>query len=370
MPSTTLLEIPPEEQAQMRAILRRARYGYLLAFHILLLCAAGRTPTEIATFLFCSRSSVYRIVRAYRMGHLGIRVDQDGRLSVAVQTSILMPWLTRSLGALLKAAPRAYGWCRTRWSCATLAATLHTKHGIEVSAETVRRWLHEMDWVWNRAKLVAKDDDPHRVQRVARLRFHHENLHAHEVMVFADERDIHLLPKVGAAWMPQGTQETIMTPGKNEKHYLAGALPLATGKILYCLGSRKNNGLFRDLLTLLDATYPARQITRIYVVVDNYCIHKAKAVEQWLASHPRCELLWLPTYCPRANPIERAFGDVHDKCTRNHKRKRLRDLVQDVERHVQENGPWQYKLSQLYDTPEITAAVEHIAAEKQPQLAA
>jgi hypothetical protein len=64
VPSTTLLEIPPEEQAQMRAILRCARYGYLLAFHILLLCAAGRNPTEIAAFLFCSRSSVYRIVRA------------------------------------------------------------------------------------------------------------------------------------------------------------------------------------------------------------------------------------------------------------------------------------------------------------------
>jgi hypothetical protein len=35
VPSTTLLEIPPAEQVQMRAILRRARYGYLLAFHIL-----------------------------------------------------------------------------------------------------------------------------------------------------------------------------------------------------------------------------------------------------------------------------------------------------------------------------------------------
>jgi hypothetical protein len=32
----------------MRAVLRCTRYGYLLAFHILLLCAAGRTPTEIA----------------------------------------------------------------------------------------------------------------------------------------------------------------------------------------------------------------------------------------------------------------------------------------------------------------------------------
>ena len=94
------------------------------------------------------------------------------------------------------------------------------------------------------------------------------------------------------------------------------------------------------------------------MVADNDCIHKAKAVEQWLASHPRFALLWLPTYCPRANPIERAFGDVHDKCTRNHKRKRLRDLVQDVEQHMQANGPWQYKLSRLYETPEVTAAVE------------
>ena len=370
MPSTTLLEIPLEEQAQMRAVLRRVRYGYLLAFHVLLLCAAGRNPTEIAAFLFCSRSSVYRIVRAYRTGSLGIRIDLDGRLSVAVQTTMLMPWLTRSLGAILKAAPRAYGWCRTRWSCATLAATLKAKHGIEVSAETVRRWLHEMGWVWKRAKLVAKDDDPQRINRLARIRFHSENLQAHEVMVFADELDIHLLPKVGAAWMPQGTQEEVMTPGKNEKHSLAGALNLATGKLLHCLGPRKNNGLFRDLLTLLDRTYPAPWITRIYVVVDNYCIHKAKAVEQWLASHPRFELLWLPTYCPRANPIERVFGDVHDKCTRNHKRKRLRDVIKDVERHVKENGPWRYKLSQVYEELEVTAAVEYIAAELSPKIAA
>src|SRR4030095_14478295 len=59
-------------------------------------------------------------------------------------------------------------------------------------------------------------------------------------------------------------------------------------------GSLKNNGLFRELLTLLDTTYPARQITRIYVGADNHCIHKANAVEQWLTSHPRCALLWLP----------------------------------------------------------------------------
>jgi len=265
----------------MCAILRRTRYGYLLAFHILLLCAAGRTPTEIAAFLLCSRSSVYRIVRASRAGRLGIQLDEDGQLSIAVQSTILMPWLTRALGALLKKAPRASGWCRTRWSWATLAMTLQPKHGLAMSAETVRRWLHEIGWVWKRAKLIAQDDDPPRTDRLALIRLHHDTLQAHEVMVCADALDIHLLPTIGAAWMLQGTQEEIMTPGTNEKHYLAGALHLPTGKRLSWLGSRKNNGFFRALLTRLDTTYPAATVTRSYVVVDNYRIHKAKAVEQW-----------------------------------------------------------------------------------------
>jgi hypothetical protein len=58
VPGKTILEIPVAEQAQMLRELRAARYGYLLALHVLLLCAEGHTPSEIAEFLFCSRSSV------------------------------------------------------------------------------------------------------------------------------------------------------------------------------------------------------------------------------------------------------------------------------------------------------------------------
>src|SRR5947209_19567016 len=105
MPSTTLLEIPPEEQAQMCAGLRRTRYGYLLALHILLLCAAGRNPTEIAAFVFCSRSSLYRIVRAYRTGSLGILLDQGGQLSIRARTPVSMPWLPAPIAATPTKAP-------------------------------------------------------------------------------------------------------------------------------------------------------------------------------------------------------------------------------------------------------------------------
>jgi putative transposase len=146
------------------------------------------------------------------------------------------------------------------------------------------------------------------VERVARIPFVYEQLRLWEAMVFAAELDIHLLPKGGYAWMPKGTQLAMMTPGTNEKHYVAGALDLATGTLHHCVGARKTNALLRDLLGILGERHPAEQYTRLYVVVDNYKIHKAKALEQWLATHPRVRLLFLPTYCPRANPIERAFG--------------------------------------------------------------
>jgi len=243
----------------MLAALRRARYGSLLALHLLLLCAAGRNPTEIAAVLFCSRSSVYRTVRAYRAGALGWEQDDQERLVPPGRTTVRLPRLRRSLLALLKTSPRASGWCRTRWSGATLALTLQAKRGITVSAETMRRWLHEVGWVWKRANLVAKDDDPHRVERLARLRWVLEQLKCGAALVFADERDIHLLPKVGCAWMPTGTQLEVMTPGQHQKHDLAGALDLTTGILHHCLGPRKTNALFRDLLTHLEAGYPADQ---------------------------------------------------------------------------------------------------------------
>jgi putative transposase len=223
------------------------------------LCAAGRSPREIAAVLFCSRSSVYRTVRAYQEGPLGWEHDTQGRLIPPVRTTGLLPTLRRSLVALLKASPRADGWCRPRWSCATLALTLQTKRGIPVSAETMRRWVHEVGGVGKRAKRVANDDDPHRGERLARIRFVYEQLRLWEAMGFADDLDIHLLPKVGYAWMPNGTQLAVMTPGTNEKHYIAGALDLATGTRHHGVGARKTNALFRDLLGILEARYPAEQ---------------------------------------------------------------------------------------------------------------
>ncbi len=141
MPGSTLLEIAQPEQEGRLAELRRARQGHLLAFHVLLLCTAGRTPTEIATGLCCSRSSVYRIVTADQAHAL------DKLFAPApAKVSWLSPSLRRSLVALLPKVPSPYGWGRPRWSCATLAVQLQLQRGLVVSASTMRRGLHREGW--------------------------------------------------------------------------------------------------------------------------------------------------------------------------------------------------------------------------------
>ena len=347
----------------MRKQMRRLRLLCpLLRLHILLLLAQQRSPTEIADWLLCSRSSIYEVAACWRQGW------RPGQSEGAEQTVSILPLaasLRRSLLALLARPPGAEGWQRTRWSCAALALSLKARRGIQISAETMRRWLHALGWRWKRTKLVAPDNDPERAPKLARIRLVWETLRLREALLFADELDVPLLPKSGYQWMPQGTQVEVLTPGKNQKHYLAGAWDSQTGVVHHRCGPRKTNQLFRDLLELLTHRYSARSYDRVYVVVDNYTIHKAQAVERWLATQPRFRLLWLPTYCPRANPIERLFGDVHDKVTRNHKRKRLRDLVADVARYLDHHGPWLYQLSTIYREPTVTTMLKRLRTTQQ-----
>ena len=119
--------------------LRQARYGYLLGLPSLLLCVAGYTPTAIVACLFCSRSSVYRAVAAYRRGD-GVRGWQaeEGQPAQPPPGS----WQARRL-QLLGKAPAVFGWCRSGWSWMTVALQLQLERGVGVSRETIRRALQQ-----------------------------------------------------------------------------------------------------------------------------------------------------------------------------------------------------------------------------------
>ncbi|BCA38106.1 hypothetical protein KATP_06280 [Kluyvera ascorbata] len=108
---------------------------------------------------------------------------------------------------------------------------------------------------------------------------------AEHPVFYEDEVDIHLNPKIGADWQLRGHQKRIVTPGQNEKYYLAGALHSGTGKASYVGGNSKSSSLFISLLKHLKATY--RRAKTITLIVDNYIIHKSRKTQGWLKANPK-----------------------------------------------------------------------------------
>ncbi len=146
-------------------------------------------------------------------------------------------------------------------------------------------------------------------------------------MLYSDEMDIHLNPKIGRDWMLRGEQRRILTPGKNEKFYLAGALDVRTGVLHTTDMARKSTAQFCELLKSLAASYDAR-VQRIHLIVDNYAIHSAQATRRTLeALGHRIVLHFLLPYRPDANHSERVWQDLHANVTRNHRCKIMKALV-------------------------------------------
>jgi transposase len=158
---------------------------------------------------------------------------------------------------------------------------------------------------------------------------------------------------------PRGQRLEIVTPGQDQCCYLAAALDFRTGQLIHRTGAKKNRFLFLSLLQALDRAYPRARFRRVYVVADNYSIHNAGDVRCWLARHPRFVLLWLPSCCPKAHPIERIFGDLHDQITRNHRHQTLPLLLAEVQRYLRRRAH-HGRLPSIYSEPVVKSALRKL----------
>ena len=95
---------------------------------------------------------------------------------------------------------------------------------------------------------------------------------------------------------------------------------------------RQKHDVFIKLLEAVRRAY--RRARRIVLVLDNYIIHKTRAVKRWLANNPKFELLFQPVYHPWVNQIERLWKAMHDTVTRNHQCRTLTDLYQHIARFL------------------------------------
>jgi transposase len=336
-----MVTVPRKPKQWRKALVRRARKTRcpiaLGRAQIIANAAGGREPSEIAEVLGCARSQVYRTLERYgELGWLGLL---DGRATNGVRK------MDETFGAtvknLLDQSPREYGYLRPTWTRELLILVTEEQTDVRISLSAMSAVLQKIGARRGRPKPVVDCplSDRQKRRRLAGIRDLVVALPHDEVAVYEDEVDIHLNPKIGLDWMNQGTQNLVMTPGKNEKAYIAGALNARDGTVQWVGGVVKDSSLFVALLEELDKHY--QEARRIHVVLDNYGIHSSKVAREALSRLPRIQLHFLPPYCPDHNRIERLWLDLHANVTRNHKHSTLLGLCTEVAAFLKHISPWQ-----------------------------
>jgi transposase len=293
-----------------------------LRAHILLLLDAGQPWALIAALLFTSTATVNRWRRRYLAeGVPGIAGRRCWRAAVREW------WVALALRWVLEHSPTEFRFVRSRWTCEAVAVLLREDYRVRVSRETVRRRLRAHNLVYRRPRPVLGPKDPAHAVKLGKIRKLLRFLPKDHVAVFMDEVDINTNPKIGSMWMVRGEQAEVVTPGNNEKRYLAGSLDWRTGRLVLTEGKARqgrNAELFLAHLDDLRRTYRCYRV--IHVICDNAKPHSAKKVREYLAKHEgRVVVHYLPTYAPQTNPIERVWWHLHEEVTRNH---RCRDMAE------------------------------------------
>jgi transposase len=281
----------------------------------------------------CAKSQVYRVAERFiTKGLAGLadrREDNGERKITRVYESELL--------RLVEQSPQKFGYRRPTWTQELLILVLAERIAIAISVSAMSRLLGRLGIGLKRPKPIVRCPwkKGRRTRRLRAIRRLVENLPADEVVLYVDEVDIHLNPKIGPDWTKRGQQKEVLTPGCNQKCYLAGAWNPITRRLIYVEGERKNSLLFLALLhKLATKIYPNAK--RIHIILDNYGIHDSFQVRLALKSPAaeRLELHFLPPYCPDHNRIERIWKDLHDNVTRNHRCATMEELMAEVRRYL------------------------------------
>jgi transposase len=300
-------------------------------FVVVVRLSLGHSSVRVSEDLLVARSTVVKAAARYTEAGIDGLYDQrrgNGRPKITDE-------FLHRLREILHRTPDHYGWRRPTWTRELLCLQMKSEGYLVVAACTMGRALARIGARLGMPKPVVLCPWPRDIrQRVlaAILRLE-RRASAAEPVLYSDEVDIHLNPKLGRDWMLRGQQRRVVTPGKNKKFYLAGALDVRTGQLHTTGADRKNAALFCDLLRLLDAEYPRAR--RVHLVIDNYGIHSAKLTKKVLHElDGRVVLHFLPPYCPDRNRIERVWQDLHANVTRNHRCSSMHQLLASCRRYL------------------------------------
>jgi transposase len=231
--------------------------------------------------------------------------------------------------AAVRQPPELHGVARARWRIADLRAAVPWAARYSVSG--LARALTRLRIGRQRGRLRLHSPDPAYqekewdIRHVCSLAF---TAYRPPVVLYGDEFSLYRQPPLGPAFAPVGADVPVaLSCRSNTYHRYAGALNVATGQLTWLARARMGVDNLRRFLAKLRAVYPTPPLSLIW---DNWPVHRHPDVLARAAALD-IELLWLPTYAPWLNPIEKLWRWLSEDLLRHH---RLADRFDELRRRV------------------------------------
>lgn len=219
----------------------------------------------------------------------------------------------------------------SRWSLRAIGASVAGWQ--DLSRSGVWRALQRLDLRLRAAAVQQYSPDPDYAAKEARLLACLQEAAGRPeavAVLFLDEMGYTRWPEPGRDWGPAAPAPRPLADRAGSKQQLwrlIGALNALTGQVdygeNYIIGRKQLSAFYRQL----DRRYAAVQ--RLYVVQDNWSIHAHPDVLATLADLSRVTPIWLPTYSPWLNPIEKLWRWLRHAVLKGHRLAGDWDALQD-----------------------------------------
>jgi transposase len=232
----------------------------------------------------------------------------------------------------LHQSPESCGLLRSRWWLDGIRQAVPWL--TSVSLPGIWKLLERFDLVYKRGRRYVHSPDPAYLSKRARVRWAwHEVQQDPErfVLLYQDELTYYRCPTVCCDYAPAGSDapRAAQGTGYNTSRRIAGCLDAYTGRLMCWQRSAFDHQTFLRYLQAMEARYPGAE--RIYIALDNWPVHFQPDVLAALQKS-KITLLFLPTYAPWLNPIEKVWRKLKQEILHLHRySSRWKDLQERVE---------------------------------------
>jgi len=318
-----LLHLSYDEIKKLKIIHKRARNDTLKQNRIKVILAynSGHSKEEIRDFLLLDLKTIRRYINDFKARRMASIDDYDHRKDGNHKEKRLNKAQEQEIERHVEDHIIS--------DAKEIQRYIQEHFGINYSLSAIHDLLHRLGFVYKQVTIVPqKSSSEEQIAEQLAFEANYAKLAntidpEEESLYFFDAEHPTHNTKTGCAWIKKGQTKTIEANSGRERVNLWGLYSPIDAEVLFDIEKTINA---QSVLHMMDAALKANPDKKgaIHIILDNARYNKSKIVQEALKDpkYTRIKFIFLPTYSPNLNLIERVwrFANIHVRNNRFYKK--------------------------------------------------